>query len=54
MAEGDSVQALKERYNRLVQNGKNTEGTGVLRRIKREMRHAEQREAAQQGSNAQE
>ena len=40
MAEGDSVQALKERYNRLVQNGKNTEGTGVLRRIKRAKRHS--------------
>lgn len=44
MADGDSVQALKERYNRLVQNGKNTEGTGVMRRIQREIRHAEQRE----------
>lgn len=54
MAKDDSVKALKERYNRLVQNGKNADGTGVLRRIQREIRHAEQREREQQESDAQE
>lgn len=49
MADGYSAQALRERYNRLAQNGKNKEGTGVLRHIQREIRHAEQRENAQKG-----
>lgn len=40
-----SVQALQERYNRLLHNGKNTEGSGVLRKIQREIRHARQAES---------
>lgn len=47
MADKYPSQALRERYNRLAQNGKNKEGTGVLRRIQREIRHAEQHENAQ-------
>lgn len=34
-----SVEALKDRYNRLVRNGKNSEGTGVLRKIQRQIRN---------------
>lgn len=40
-----SVKALQDRYNRLLQNGKNTEGSGVLRKIQREIRNAQSEEA---------
>lgn len=31
--------AAQSRFNRLMANGKNSEGTGVLRKIARKMRH---------------
>lgn len=36
------IQILEERYNRLLRNGKNSEGTGVLRRIQRQINKAKQ------------
>lgn len=35
-----SIKILEERYNRLARNGKNSEGTGVLRRIQRQINKA--------------
>lgn len=34
------IKVLEERYNRLVRNGKNTDGEGVLRRIRRTINKA--------------
>lgn len=36
----DSIKVLEERYNRLARNGKNSEGQGVLRRIRRKINKA--------------
>lgn len=36
----ESIVALEERYNRLLRNGKNSEGQGVLRRIRRKINKA--------------
>lgn len=35
-----SIAAMEARYNRLLHNGKNSEGQGVLRRIRREINKA--------------
>lgn len=36
-----SVEALRDRYNRLLRNGKNSDGQGVLRKLARAIRAAE-------------
>jgi len=33
------LEVLKERRNRLLQNGKNTEGRGVIRKLDRKIRN---------------
>lgn len=38
----NTINALNARLNRLLHNGKNTDGSGVIRKIRREIRHAEQ------------
>lgn len=37
----ESMDSLKARYNRLARNGKNSDNSGVLRRIKRKMNKLE-------------
>ena len=37
----ESITALKSRKHRLEQNGKNSEGNGVLRKINRQIRNLE-------------
>lgn len=38
----NNINVLNERLNRLLHNGKNIESQGVIRKIRREIRHAEQ------------
>lgn len=35
------LEVLKEKRNRLLQNGKNTEGQGVIRKLDRKIRNLE-------------
>ena len=35
------LEVLKEKRNRLLQNGKNTEGRGVIRKLDRKIRNLE-------------
>ncbi len=36
-----TLEVLKEKRNRLLQNGKNTEGQGVIRKLDRKIRNLE-------------
>lgn len=36
----DSIKNMEDRYNRLLRNGKNSEGQGVLRKIRRKINKA--------------
>lgn len=36
----ESIKNMEDRYNRLLHNGKNSEGQGVLRRIRRKINKA--------------
>ena len=37
----EKIEALKEKRNRLLQNGKNTEASGVIRKLDRKIRNLE-------------
>lgn len=39
-----NINVLNARLNRLLRNGKNSEDSGVIRKIRREIRHAEKNE----------
>lgn len=39
-----NINVLNARLNRLLRNGKNSEDSGVIRKIRREIRHTEKNE----------
>lgn len=47
MSSTDSLAALEDRRNRLVQNRKNIDSKGVLRKIEREIRNKKKEQNAQ-------
>ena len=38
----DIVEILTERYNRLARNGRNSEGSGLMRKLRRKVNKAKQ------------
>lgn len=41
-----SIEAMESRYQRLIMNGKNTEGEGVLRKLRRKINKAKKEKEA--------